>query len=86
MPDKLVITKSNAEVVMISDNLLRDDLDNGLTPKKYLDQNIDQTSFLSKNTLIEEKKIWSKFYWDTHTYTKMKQLTKKNMLDILCFF
>ena len=48
LPDKLIIRKNNSVVTMISDNLLRDDVENGLTPKDYLDQNIDKTSFLVK--------------------------------------
>ena len=42
MPDRLVIRKNTSEVIMISDNILRDDIENGLTPKDYLDQNIYQ--------------------------------------------
>ena len=57
LPDKLIIRNDSAVVTMISDNLLRDDIDNGLSPKDYLNQNISKTSFLSKNTLIEDKSI-----------------------------
>ena len=57
LPDKLVLTKDESQIILIADNLLRDDLDNGFTPKKYLDKNIDKTSFLSTNTVIEEKTI-----------------------------
>ena len=57
LPDKLIITKNESEIVLMSDNLLRDDIDNGLSPKDYLDQNIDKTSFLSTNTLIEQKPL-----------------------------
>jgi predicted Zn-dependent protease len=57
LPDRLIITKNESEIVLISDNLLRDDIDNGFSPKDYLDQNIDKTSFLSTNTLIEQKPL-----------------------------
>jgi predicted Zn-dependent protease len=57
LPDKLIITNKESEIVLISDNLLRDDIDNGFTPKDYLDQNIDKTSFLSTNKLIEQKPL-----------------------------
>tara|TARA_Y100000389_G_scaffold204538_1_gene257796 strand:+ start:8609 stop:10093 length:1485 start_codon:yes stop_codon:yes gene_type:complete len=57
LPDKLIIKKKTSEIKLISDNLLRDDIDNGLTPKDYLDQNVDKTSFLSKNDILEQKPI-----------------------------
>lgn len=57
LPDKLVITKNKSEIILMTNNLLRDDIDNGLTPKDYLDQNIDKTSFLSTNKLIEQKPL-----------------------------
>ncbi len=57
LPDKLIITNKESEIVLIADNLLRDDIDNGFTPKDYLDQNIDKTSFLSTNKLIEQKPL-----------------------------
>jgi predicted Zn-dependent protease len=57
LPDRLIIAKNKSEIILMSDNLLRDDIDNGLTPKDYLDQNIDKTSFLSSNKLIEQKPL-----------------------------
>ncbi len=57
LPDKLVLTKDQSQIILMTDNLLRDDIDNGFTPKEYLDKNIDKTSFLSSNTLIEEKSL-----------------------------
>ena len=57
LTNKLIISKNKSEIVLMSDNLLRDDIDNGLTPKDYLDQNIDKTSFLSSNKLIEKKPL-----------------------------
>tara|TARA_Y100000992_G_C21272863_1_gene497929 strand:+ start:2892 stop:4376 length:1485 start_codon:yes stop_codon:yes gene_type:complete len=57
LSDRLIITNKKSEIVLISDNLLRDDLDNGFSPKDYLDQNIEKTSFLSTNKLIEQKPL-----------------------------
>ena len=57
LPDRLIITKDESEIILMSDNLLRDDIDNGLSPKDYLDQNIDKTSFLSTNKLIEQEPL-----------------------------
>lgn len=66
--EKLVISKNNIEITMISKNLLRDDIDNGLSPKRYLDLNIDETSFLSKNTLISEKVFEDNLLGHTYLY------------------
>jgi predicted Zn-dependent protease len=57
LPDRLIITNKESKIVLMSDNLLRDDIDNGFSPKDYLDQNIDKTSFLSTNKLIEQKPL-----------------------------
>ncbi len=57
LPDKLVLTKNESQIILMADNILRDDIENGFTAKKYLDQNIDKTSFLSTNTLVEEKEL-----------------------------
>ena len=57
LPDRLIITNKESEIILMSDNLLRDDIDNGFSPKDYLDQNIDKTSFLSSNKLIEQKPL-----------------------------
>ena len=70
---------------MISDNLLRDDIDNGLTPKDYLNQNISKTSFLARNTLIEQKNINNTlpgytYLYETKTLSK-KTYTKKSLLQ-----
>ena len=85
LPDKLVIRKNNSEVTMISDNLLRDDIDNGLTPKDYLDQNIDKTSFLVRNTLIEQKKINNMLPGYTYLY-ETKSLSEKSYTRYTVFF
>ena len=57
LPDKLIITKDESEIILMADNILRDDIDNGFTPKDYLDKNIDKTSFLATNRVIEEKAL-----------------------------
>ena len=57
LPDKLVFTKEESQIILMSDNILRDDINNGFSPKEYLDKNIDKTSFLSTNILVEEKEL-----------------------------
>ena len=53
----------------MSDNILRDDIENGFTPKKYLDKNIDKTNFLATNKLIEDKELnQSKLKGHTYLY------------------
>ena len=56
---------------MISDNLLRDDIDNGLTPREYLDQNINKSTFLSRNTLMEQKSLNNNSMQGYHTYMRL---------------
>ena len=85
LPDRLIIRKSNSEVTMISDNLLRDDIDNGLTPKDYLNQNISKTSFLARNTLIEQKNINNTLPGYTYLY-ETKTLSKKTYTRYTVFF
>jgi predicted Zn-dependent protease len=52
-PDKLVITKKDSNITLRADDLLADDLENGLTPKKYLEDGVNKSSFLSSNKLIK---------------------------------
>ena len=85
LPDRLIIRNNNSEVTMISDNLLRDDIDNGLTPKDYLDQNIDKTSFLARNTLIEQKNISKNIPGYTYLY-ETKSLADKSFTRYTVFF
>ena len=68
LPDKLIISKNESEIILMSDNLLRDDIDNGFSPKDYLDQNIDKTAFLATNELIEQKPLNSKISGYTYLY------------------
>ena len=42
LPDKLVISKNESQMIMRADELLIDDLENGLTPKKYLENGISK--------------------------------------------
>ena len=85
LPDRLIIRKNNSEVTMISDNLLRDDIENGLTPKDYLDQNIDETSFLARNTLIEQENINNTLPGYTYLY-ETKSLSEKSYTRYTVFF
>ena len=85
LPDRLIIRKNNSEVTMISDNILRDDVENGLTPKDYLNQNIDTTSFLARNTLIEQKNINNTLPGYTYLY-ETKSLSEKSYTRYTVFF
>ncbi len=86
LPDKLLLTKNKSEIMLMADNLLRDDIDNGLTPKQYLDQNIDKTSFLSTNILLEENKL-DENKLDGYTYLyETKSLIEKNYTRYTVFF
>ncbi|MBS83463.1 MAG: hypothetical protein CMD65_04935 [Gammaproteobacteria bacterium] len=55
LPDKLIISKNNSSMIIRYEELLKDDIDNGITPKKFLDEGINKTSFLSRNELIESE-------------------------------
>ena len=52
-PDKLVITKKDSNITLRADDLLADDLENGLTPQEYLEDGVNKSSFLSSNKLIK---------------------------------
>ena len=54
-PDRLELTKGSDKIVMRADDLLKDDLDNGLTPKEFMKKGIRQSGFLSNNELINEE-------------------------------
>jgi predicted Zn-dependent protease len=54
-PDKLELTKTDANMTLRADDLLADDLENGLTAEKYLSDGINKSSFLSSNELIESE-------------------------------
>ena len=55
LPDKLIISKGDTQLIMRADELLTDDLENGLTPKQYLEDGISKTNFMNSNELIESK-------------------------------
>ncbi len=44
-------------MILRADELLQDDLDNGLNPEQYLKNGIDKTSFLSTNKEISSQPI-----------------------------
>ena len=54
-PDRLILEKENSILILRADELLQDDLDNELTPEKYLKNGIEKTSFLTTNKLIESE-------------------------------
>ncbi len=52
-PDNIILKKDGVKLTIRLEELLQDDLENGLTPKKFLENGIEKTSFLSKNELVE---------------------------------
>jgi len=52
-PRRLLLTKKEDNIIINADELLTDDLENGLTPKKYLENGVNKTNFLNTNKLIE---------------------------------
>lgn len=54
-PDRLELTKESDKIIMRADDLLKDDLDNGLTPQKFVKKGIRQSGFLSNNEIINEE-------------------------------
>tara|TARA_A100001035_G_scaffold91806_2_gene71802 strand:- start:4653 stop:6143 length:1491 start_codon:yes stop_codon:yes gene_type:complete len=68
LPDKLVISKNESQLIMRADELLVDDLDNGLTPKEYLENGVSKTNFLNTNKLLEESDF---SYNDLKGYTHL---------------
>jgi len=53
--DELVLTKDKDIVTFKVDELLRDDIENGLTPEIYLKEGIQKTTFLTTNKLISSE-------------------------------
>jgi len=69
-PDKLVLTKKNSNITLRADDLLADDLENGLTPQKYLENGINKSSFLSTNKLIKSEAFsYNDLIGHTHLYS-----------------
>tara|TARA_Y100000590_G_scaffold286981_1_gene322948 strand:- start:71347 stop:72807 length:1461 start_codon:yes stop_codon:yes gene_type:complete len=57
LPDRLILKKNESSIIIRYEELLKDDIDNGITPKKFLDDGINKTSFLSRNELIESESL-----------------------------
>ncbi len=53
--DRLELTKGIDKIVMRADDLLKDDLDNGLTPEEFMKKGIRQSGFLSNNEIINQE-------------------------------
>tara|TARA_X000000368_G_scaffold126607_1_gene99447 strand:- start:5383 stop:6879 length:1497 start_codon:yes stop_codon:yes gene_type:complete len=66
-PDKLILKKNEDTMILRADELLADDLENGLTPEQFLKDGIEKTSFLSKNELIKSE-IFSHNDLEGHSY------------------
>ena len=54
-PDRLELTKESDKIIMRADDLLKDDLDNGLTPQEFVKKSIRQSGFLSNNEIVNEE-------------------------------
>ena len=54
-PDELILTKDKDVIVLKVDELLLDDLENGLTPERYLKEGIQKTTFLTTNKLLSSE-------------------------------
>ncbi len=53
-PDNIILSKTGSNLTIRLEELLVDDLENGLTPERFLVNGIEKTSFLSKNKLVEK--------------------------------
>jgi len=68
-PQRLLLTKKEDRIILNADELLADDLENGLTPKKYLENGVNKTNFLNTNKLIETKDFsYNNLKGHTHLY------------------
>jgi len=56
-PNNIILTKEKSKLIASLDELLKDDLENGLTPKIFLKDGIDKTSFLERNELLEDQQF-----------------------------
>ena len=54
-PNQLILTKDKDIMMLNMDELLLDDLENGLTPEQYLKEGIKKTSFLTTNKLLSSE-------------------------------
>ena len=77
-PDKLIITKKDSNITLRADDLLADDLENGLTPQKYLENGINKSSFLSSNELIKSEKFsYNNLEGYSHLYSTKNFIEEK---------
>ena len=68
-PHRLLLTKKENRIIINADELLTDDLENGLTPKKYLENGVNKTNFLNTNKLIEAEDFsYNNLKGYTHLY------------------
>ncbi len=82
-PKNIILTKEDNKLVISLDELLKDDLENGLTPKKFLEDGINKTSFLERHELLENQEFnyngltgHTMFYKSSSTFTeKYKRFT-----------
>ena len=56
-PDNLILNNETSKIIIRYEELLRDDIDNGLTPEEFLNDGIKQTSFLSRNEKVESERF-----------------------------
>ncbi len=56
-PDKLILNNNMDMITLRADELLVDDLENGLTPEKFIKEGVEKTSFLSKNILMKSEEF-----------------------------
>ena len=62
---------------MRADELLADDLENGLTPQKYLEDGVNKSSFLSTNKLIKSEAFsYNDLIGHTHLYSAENIINK----------
>ena len=54
-PDELILAKDKDTISLRVDELLLDDLENGLTPERYLKEGIQKTTFLTTNKLLSSE-------------------------------
>ena len=54
-PDELILVKDKDIITLKVDELLLDDLENGLTPERYLKEGIQKTTFLTTNKLLSSE-------------------------------
>ena len=53
-PHNIILSDGKSKLIIRLEELLRDDLENGLTAEKFIENGIEKTSFLTKNKLVEK--------------------------------